>query len=34
MDKVEPLKQFLKSGNYNIPGEQIAERLLGDGLFA
>ena len=34
VDKVEPLKQLVKSGNYQIPGEQIAESLLGDGLFA
>jgi negative regulator of flagellin synthesis FlgM len=34
MDKVEPLKQLVKSGKYQVTGEQIAERLLGDGLFA
>mgnify|MGYP001201147509 FL=1 len=34
MDKVEPLKQLVKSGNYQVPGEQLAERLLGEGLFA
>jgi negative regulator of flagellin synthesis FlgM len=34
MDKVESLKQLVKSGNYEIPGEQVAEKLLGDGLFA
>ena len=34
VDKVEPLKQLVKSGNYQVPGEQIAEKLLGDGLFA
>lgn len=34
MDKVEPLKQLVKSGKYQVAGEQIAERLLGDGLFA
>ena len=34
MDKVGSLKQLVKSGNYQVSGEQIAERLLGDGLFA
>jgi flagellar biosynthesis anti-sigma factor FlgM len=34
MDKVEPLKQRIKNGAYHVPGEKIAERLLGEGLFA
>lgn len=33
-DKVESLKQLIKDGEYHIPGEKIAERLLGEGLFA
>jgi flagellar biosynthesis anti-sigma factor FlgM len=33
-EKVESLKQFVKLGTYQVPGAQIAERLLGDGMFA
>ena len=33
-DKVESLKQMIKDGTYNVPGEKIAERLLGEGIFA
>jgi negative regulator of flagellin synthesis FlgM len=32
--KVEQLRQLLKSGSYQVSGEQIAEKILGDGLFA
>lgn len=34
MDRVEPLKRMIKDGTYHVPGEKIAERLLGEGLFA
>ena len=34
VDKVEQLKGFIKEGTYHVPGEKIAERLLGEGLFA
>jgi negative regulator of flagellin synthesis FlgM len=34
VDKVESLKQLIKDGKYHVPGEKIAERLLGEGLFA
>jgi len=34
MDKVESIKQTIKDGTYHVPGEKIAERLLGEGLFA
>ena len=34
VDKVESLKQSIKNGTYHVPGEKIAERLLGEGLFA
>jgi flagellar biosynthesis anti-sigma factor FlgM len=33
-DKVESLKHNIKDGTYHVPGEKIAERLLGEGLFA
>jgi flagellar biosynthesis anti-sigma factor FlgM len=33
-DKVEDIKQLVKSGSYWIPGEKIAERMLGDGFLA
>ena len=33
-DRVESLKHKIKDGTYNIPGEKIAERLLGEGIFA
>jgi negative regulator of flagellin synthesis FlgM len=33
-DRVESLKQQLKDGSYHVSGENIADRLLGDGLFA
>jgi flagellar biosynthesis anti-sigma factor FlgM len=33
VDKVEQLKQLVKSGSYWVPGEKIAERMLGEGLF-
>jgi len=33
-EKVEALKQMVKAGTYQVPGEKIAERMLGDGLFA
>lgn len=34
MDKVETLKHTIKDGTYHVPGEKIAERVLGEGLFA
>jgi flagellar biosynthesis anti-sigma factor FlgM len=34
LDKVENLKQMIKDGTYHVPGQKIAERLLGEGLFA
>jgi anti-sigma28 factor (negative regulator of flagellin synthesis) len=34
VDKVEQLKHLVKSGSYWVPGEKIAERMLGEGLFA
>ena len=34
MDKVESLKQVIKDGTYHVPGVKIAERMLGEGLFA
>ena len=33
-DKVESLKQSIKDGSYHVPGEKIAERILGEGVFA
>jgi len=33
-DRVESLKQLIKDGKYQVPGETIAERMLGEGLFA
>ena len=33
-DKVESLKQSIKDGTYHVPGEKIAERILGEGVFA
>lgn len=33
-DKVESLKQSIRDGKYHVPGEKIAERLLGEGVFA
>jgi negative regulator of flagellin synthesis FlgM len=33
-DKIESIKQTLTDGTYHVPGEKIAERLLGEGLFA
>ena len=33
-DKVEYLKQTLNNGTYHVPGVKIAERMLGEGLFA
>lgn len=33
-DKVESLKQSIKNGDYYVPGQKIAERILGEGLFA
>jgi len=33
-EKVHSLKQMIKAGTYHVPGEKIAERLLGDGIFA
>jgi negative regulator of flagellin synthesis FlgM len=32
-DRVEPLKKMVKAGAYRVPGEAVAERLLGDGIF-
>jgi negative regulator of flagellin synthesis FlgM len=34
VDKVESFKQLVKEGKYHVSGEKIAERLLGEGLFA
>lgn len=34
VDKVDDIKQLVKSGSYWIPGEKIAERMLGDGFLA
>jgi len=34
IDKVDSLKQKIKDGTYHVPGEKIAERVLGEGLFA
>jgi flagellar biosynthesis anti-sigma factor FlgM len=34
MEKVEALKQSIRDGEYHIPGEKIAERLLGEGVLA
>lgn len=33
-EKVESLKQSIKAGAYQVPAEKVAERMLGDGLFA
>ncbi len=33
-ERVEQLKGLIKEGRYHVPGDQIAERLLGEGLFA
>ncbi len=33
-DKVESIKQSIKDGTYHVPGEKIAERILGEGIFA
>lgn len=33
-EKVQALKQLVKSGAYEVPGEKVAERMLGEGLFA
>jgi negative regulator of flagellin synthesis FlgM len=33
-EKVEALKQMVRAGTYQVPGEKVAERMLGDGLFA
>jgi negative regulator of flagellin synthesis FlgM len=33
-DKVESLKQSIKDGSYHVPGDKIAERILGEGVFA
>jgi flagellar biosynthesis anti-sigma factor FlgM len=33
-DKVESIKQAIKDGTYHVPGEKIAERILGEGMFA
>jgi negative regulator of flagellin synthesis FlgM len=33
-DKVESLKQSIEDGSYHVPGEKIAERILGEGVFA
>ena len=33
VDKVSQLKQLVKSGSYWVPGEKIAERMLGEGVL-
>ena len=33
-DRIETLKQLIKDGKYRVPGEMIAERLLGEGIIA
>ena len=33
-DKVEHLKSLIKQGKYQVPAQDIAERMLGEGLFA
>jgi flagellar biosynthesis anti-sigma factor FlgM len=33
VDKVDQLKQLVKSGTYWVPGEKVADRILGEGLF-
>ena len=33
-EKVESLKQAVQAGTYQVPAEKVAERMLGDGLFA
>jgi flagellar biosynthesis anti-sigma factor FlgM len=32
-DKVDQLKQLVKSGTYWVPGEKVADRILGEGLL-
>jgi flagellar biosynthesis anti-sigma factor FlgM len=33
-DKVEQFKSLIKQGKYQVPAQDIAERMLGEGLFA
>jgi negative regulator of flagellin synthesis FlgM len=33
-DRVESLKHLVKDGKYQVRGEKVAERMLGEGLFA
>ena len=33
-DKVEHFKSLINQGKYNVPAQDIAERMLGEGLFA
>ena len=33
-EKVQSLRRLVQSGKYQVPGEQIAEKLLGDGILA
>ena len=33
-DKVEALKHSIQAGTYHVSSEKIAERILGEGLFA
>ncbi len=32
-DRVEAIRRTVKAGAYQVPGEKIAERMLGEGLF-
>ncbi len=33
-DRVEALRQMVKAGTYHVPSDKIADRMLGEGLFA
>ncbi len=33
-EKVQAIKQMVMAGTYYVPGEKVAERMLGEGLFA
>ena len=33
-EKVEALKNLVQAGAYRVPGEKVAARMLGEGLFA
>ena len=33
-EKVQAIKQMVMAGTYHVPGEKVAERMLGEGLFA